>query len=82
MDKEAVRWEAIKAGLRLRGLSLSQIARSLGLSRAAVHHAKHRHYPRVEQAIATALGTNPNRLWPERYGRTARSLKRQSRRYK
>lgn len=63
----AARWELIKGALRARGSSLSAVARSLGLSREAVHHVRNRPYPAVEAAIAKVVGDSPAALWPDRY---------------
>lgn len=53
--------------LRVRGKSLSSIARELGISRQAVFSAVKLAHPgsRVAQAIASALGMPPATLFPE-----------------
>ncbi|AVO56286.1 helix-turn-helix domain-containing protein [Ectopseudomonas mendocina] len=61
------RWEWIKFQLRLRGTSLADIARTLKVTGSAVKNAKHLPYPRVERAIASALGLSPALIWPERW---------------
>ena len=61
------RREWIKYQLRVRGSSLSAIARELGVSRHAPRLALVRPYPRMEQAIADKLDMEPLQLWPERY---------------
>lgn len=61
------RWEWIKFQLRVRGTSLADIARSLKVTGPAVKNAKHAPYPRVERAIANALGLPPTLIWPERW---------------
>lgn len=53
--------------LHVRGTSLSAIARTLGVSRSASSHALRRPYPRMETAIAAALGLSAQDLFPERY---------------
>ena len=61
--------ERLKAELRIRGTSLSRIGRALGVSSAAmsmVSTGKNRS-ARIETAIAQALNTTPEQLWPERY---------------
>lgn len=65
----AARWELIKGALRARGSSLSAVARTLGLTREAVHHVQHRSYPSVEAEIASVIGVRPRELWPDRYDR-------------
>jgi Ner family transcriptional regulator len=60
--------ELIKAQLRTRGTSLSQIARELGLKPSTVSSVLvGARSLNVEQAIATALNTKPELIWPERY---------------
>ncbi|MFF3704866.1 helix-turn-helix domain-containing protein [Pseudomonas qingdaonensis] len=61
------RWEWIKFQLRVRGTNLADLARQNDLNERAIRNAKHRPYPRVERAIAQALGLQPVQLWPERW---------------
>ena len=63
----AQRWEWIKYQLRARGTSLAKLARALGVSDTAVKNTKRTAYPRMERAIAKALGLQPIDLWPERW---------------
>lgn len=63
----ALRWEWIKFQLRARGTSLAKLSRELGVSDTAVKNAKRTAYPRMERAIAAALGLRPADLWPERW---------------
>lgn len=63
----AARWELIKAALRIRGSSLSAVARVIGVTRSAVHHVQRQPYPAVQAEIARVLGVSANLLWPERY---------------
>lgn len=63
----ALRWEWIKYQLRARGTSLAKLSRELGVSDTAVKNAKRTAYPRMERAIAGALGLQPADLWPERW---------------
>ncbi|MDZ7749366.1 MAG: helix-turn-helix domain-containing protein [Halofilum sp. (in: g-proteobacteria)] len=66
--------EWIKFQLRLRGSSMSQLARRLGVTRQAVRNALAAPYPRMERAIAAEIGLEPEHIWPERYaGRAARA---------
>lgn len=65
----ADRHERLKAELRIRGTSLAQIGRDLGVSGTSISLVglgKHRS-KRIERAIADALGTTPEKLYPERY---------------
>ncbi|MDQ2069345.1 helix-turn-helix domain-containing protein [Natronospira bacteriovora] len=66
------RREWIKYQLRLRGSSLAQVARDQGVSRDAATLALRKPYPRMERAIADALGLRPEQLWPERYDEAGR----------
>lgn len=61
--------ESIKQALRDRGTNLAQIARRLGVRNSAMTQALdgYNRSRRIESAIATALGTTPEALWPERY---------------
>lgn len=63
----ALRWEWIKFQLRARGTSLAKLSRELGVSDTAVKNVKRTAYPRMERAIAAALGLRPVDLWPERW---------------
>ena len=66
------RREWIKFQLRVRGSSLSALARELGVSRHAPRLALVKPYPRMERAIADKLGLKPQELWPERYDENGR----------
>lgn len=61
------RWEWIKYQLRAKGTSLAMLARELNVSDTAVKNAKRTAYPRMERAIAKALGLDPIDLWPDRW---------------
>ena len=61
------RKEWIKFQLRVRGSSLSALARELGVTRHAPRLALVKPYPKMERAIADKLGLKPMELWPERY---------------
>ena len=63
----AQRWEWIKYQLRAKGQSLATLARDLNVSDTAVKNTKRTPYPRMERAIAKALGLDPIDLWPERW---------------
>ncbi len=64
-----LRREWIKFQLRLRGITLSAIARELGVSRQALGQTLVSAYPRMERAIAAKLEMEPRDIWPERYAR-------------
>jgi len=63
------RHETIKFKLRLAGLSLSSIARDLGISQSTVTVVcqGYRKSHRVQTAIAIALDEAAEELFPERY---------------
>ena len=61
------RWEWIKYQLRTKGTSLAKLARELEVSDTAVKNVKRSPYPRMERAIAKALGLTPVDIWPERW---------------
>jgi lambda repressor-like predicted transcriptional regulator len=61
--------QRLKAELRIRQTSLAEIGRELGVSGTSmslVGLGKHRSR-RIERAIADALGTTPETLYPDRY---------------
>lgn len=74
LDSER-RWEWIKFQLRVRGTNFAELARTNGLNERAIRNAKHRPYPRVERAIAQALGLQPVQLWPERWNSNGSPLR-------
>ncbi len=59
--------EWIKFQLRVRGSSMSKLARRLGVTRQAVRNALAAPYPRMERVIAAEIGVPPSHIWPERY---------------
>lgn len=63
----AKRWEWIKWQLRNHSTSLADLARDLGVVRNAMNNVKRQPYPRMERAIADAIGLQPVELWPERW---------------
>lgn len=60
-------WEWIKYQLRIRGSSVAELARQLGITDRGMRAIKDHAYPRGERAIAKALGAKPVELWPERW---------------
>lgn len=66
-DDPVQRNEWIKFQLRMRGSSLSKLARRLGVTRQAVRNALSAPYPKMERVIADELGLPPQAIWPERY---------------
>ncbi|WP_192458922.1 helix-turn-helix domain-containing protein [Musicola keenii] len=57
----------IIAALRKKGTSLSAVSREAGLSSSTLANALYRPWPKGEFLIATALGINPEEIWPSRY---------------
>lgn len=59
----------IKAALSLRGRSLSDIARKLGVAPTTISIVSRgiRRSRRIEEAIAGELGMQAGQLWPDRY---------------
>ena len=62
------RHEEIKFSLKLRGISLADVARELGVSSALVSGALLGRFRsrRVEKAVAAHLCSKPEQLWPDR----------------
>ena len=69
MKSERKRHERIKMRLRMAGSSLSKIARELEVQPTTVTVVSQglRRSKRIEEKIAEALSTRPEKLWPERY---------------
>ena len=61
--------EEIKAGLRMKGVTLVEIAGRAGVTRSAVSLclAGGMRSPRIESAIARALKVKREVIWPDRY---------------
>ncbi len=61
--------ERLKAELRIRGTSLARVARDLGVSDAALTLVGKgcNRSRRIEKALAGAVGTTPEALFPDRY---------------
>lgn len=61
-------WADIKAAVEKSGHSLASISKANGCkTRRTAGMAKNRHYPRMERAIADAIGVPPQLIWPSRY---------------
>lgn len=66
------RQNRVKAALRKRGTSFAQIARELNVSAPAISLTCSGHRSeRIEAAIASAIGTTPKDIWPDRYANEA-----------
>lgn len=73
--------EQIKAELRIKFGTLRAFADQLGVDESLIRHTLTRPQPRTERLIATALGTTPTVLWPERYTDEVMENKRHWRRH-
>lgn len=67
--KKNADWPAtkVRAEIIVRGLTLRGISRKAKLNDAAASVALRRPFPRVEKAVADALGMEPFQIWPSRY---------------
>lgn len=61
----AIRWHAIKVALLAKGISLSSLSKSSGVT--GIASAGNRNYPAAQTEIAKALGVTEGTLFPERY---------------
>ena len=59
--------EDIKAAIRKRGMTTSQLSRSNGLAESTLRNVFHHHWPKGEKIIAEFLGLTPRDIWPSRY---------------
>ncbi|MBN57832.1 helix-turn-helix domain-containing protein [Thalassolituus sp. UBA3500] len=65
--------EDIKAAIRKRGLSVSQLAKDNGYENPRTFlNVLRTPYPKVEGIIATFLEVSPAEIWPSRYGDSTR----------
>lgn len=63
----ALRRAWVNYALATRGLSLAEIARRLGVHRTCPGEALHKPYPKMERALADAVGMTVHELFPERF---------------
>ena len=59
--------EDIKAAIRKRGMTTSQLSRSNGLAESTLRNVFRHHWPKGEKSIAEFLGLTPRDIWPSRY---------------
>ncbi len=57
----------IKRELMLKNLSLQDISKIAGFDRYAASQALNQPWPKLEKAIAAALGQDAKTIWPDRY---------------
>ncbi|RMC37437.1 helix-turn-helix domain-containing protein [Paracoccus alkanivorans] len=69
MSVDLRRHQFVKLRLRAEGRSLASIARELGVLQSSVTVVSqgYRRSHRIQTAIAAALGTTPQTLFPDRY---------------
>ncbi|MBM6483481.1 helix-turn-helix domain-containing protein [Klebsiella pneumoniae] len=70
MSEKNQDWHAedIKAAVRKRGLTMSQLSRNSGLAGDSLRKTLCIHWPKGEQIIGTFIGVEPATIWPSRYG--------------
>ena len=68
-EDSMIRHQEIRNALKARGLTISDVARQLGLSQATITTVSqgYRRSARVEKHLAELLGTTCATLFPERY---------------
>ncbi|EGE0164914.1 DNA-binding protein [Shigella flexneri] len=59
--------EQIKAAVRMKGKTLSQLSREAGLKPDTMRNVFRCHIPRYEAIIARYLDMEPAQIWPSRY---------------
>jgi Ner family transcriptional regulator len=59
--------EWVKYELKLRGYTLTALAKTQGASRETASSVFRKRYPKYEKIIANILMVMPCELWPERY---------------
>jgi Ner family transcriptional regulator len=59
--------EDIKAAVRKRGITLSQLSRDAGLKPDTLRNVFRYHWPKGELIVAAAIGVEPATIWPSRY---------------
>jgi len=67
MDTQGWHREDIKAAIRKRGITVTELSELNGLEAAACRAALIRGHIRGEQVIASFLGVAARELWPDRY---------------
>ncbi|MFM5244353.1 helix-turn-helix domain-containing protein [Aeromonas caviae] len=57
----------IRAALEVKGFTLRDLSREAGLAEDTLKNALFRPWPKGERIIATAIGVEPEIIWPSRY---------------
>lgn len=61
--------EQVKAAIRMRGTTLTELALRAGYDESAVRRTLRHRWPAVERIIADFLDCRPQTIWPSRYDR-------------
>lgn len=75
MDNKDWHSADIIAALKKKGTSLAALSRQAGYASSTLSNTLVRPWTKGEQIIAMALDTQPELIWPSRYGNKKRSLK-------
>ncbi|MAI62446.1 MAG: hypothetical protein CBB87_08220 [Micavibrio sp. TMED27] len=67
MSHQGMHPEDIKAAIRKRGVTLTELSVSLGYSEATVRNALIKPMPSVEPLIAKFIGKTLHEIWPDRW---------------
>ncbi|EPG7298484.1 TPA: helix-turn-helix domain-containing protein [Klebsiella pneumoniae] len=59
--------EDIKAAIRKRGVTMSQLSRESGLAGDSLRKTLCIHWPKGERIIGDFIGIEPAAIWPSRY---------------
>ncbi|ELE3234374.1 helix-turn-helix domain-containing protein [Salmonella enterica subsp. enterica serovar Pomona] len=70
VERKDMHAEDIKAAVRKRGKTISQLSRDNGLAESTLRNVFRCHWPKGEQIIAKALGLAPQTIWPTRYNQS------------
>lgn len=67
--KTATEWDRadIVYALRKRGWTLRSLAQEIGVSYSTINSAIYKPYPKMERAIAAAIGVRADQIWVGRY---------------
>lgn len=60
--------EEIKAAIRMRGKTMSQLSVVNGYHESALRQVLRKPWPAIERIVAEFLGVEPQEIWPDRYG--------------
>ena len=71
-------WHVVRAAILRRGLSLAEIAVQAGYQRATARCLSREPLPRLQAAVAAAIGYSPLAIWPSRYAPDGAPLARRA----